>query len=388
MDCRLKKGPTTAADATGSTGSAALFFILMMYAAAAGAQTSSSPHLDTVYGVSRINPASAATGSCKQCHDMHALETGESPFPKALFTENTNMLCFTATGIGPCHKERPTNYPAAEDSRIPEGFADAGYFEYNSGGIKVHGVENRSRWPGAIIYGNPGIAGGFHYFSPHRSDPDMPISDSSGEGSCFNCHNPHGSENLFDMLTATYRGIGGFDEPGAPGRYALCFGCHSTAGPAGMEQPNRLIEDYYNSSINSDGRAGHQIRMDNDIALSWPSHIRAGDKLPCYDCHNPHGSEGYNGGGANGFLISDERPGWANLTDTLNDPAQNRRFCLGCHIPADGVPGSQVVEGIIMNTLPDKKDHKTTGTKACGDCHGKSYSSSTSFNVHHPKGHG
>jgi hypothetical protein len=358
------------------------------YAVITAAGNGNSPHLDPTYGVNRLSSPLAPIGSCKQCHDMHALQTGESPYPKALFTENTNLLCYTSDGAGPCHQARPSNYPADENSRIPEGFPDAGYFEYNSGGNKIHGAQYRNRWPGAAVYDNPGIATGFHYYSPHRNDPDMPIIDDYNQGSCLNCHNPHGTQNPFDMLVSTYRGIGGFDEPTTPSNYTLCFDCHSSSGPSGMEQSSRLIEDYYNSAVNNDNRAGHQIRMDNDIAISWPSHIRAGDKLPCYDCHNPHGSEGYNGSGPNAFLISDERPGWANLTDTLNDPAQNRRFCLGCHIPADGVPGSIVVEGIVMNTLPNKREHKSTATKACGDCHGASYSSSTSYNVHHPKGHG
>ena len=76
-----------------------------------------------------------------------------------------------------------------------------------------------------------------------------------------------------------------------PTRYELCFSCHAVSGPVGMEGSGRRIADFYNSAINPDETAGHQIRMDPDIALSWPSHVRVGDKLPCYDCHNPHGSQ-------------------------------------------------------------------------------------------------
>ncbi len=279
----------------------------------------------------------------------------------------------------------PGNYPATESSRIPEGFPEAGYFEYNAGGLKVRGVEYRNRWPGTVVYDNPGVTGaGLRYYSPHRNDTDMPIIDPEGRGSCLNCHNVHGSENPFDMLVSDYRGIGGFNEPTFPSRYALCFDCHSTFGPQGMEDANRRIADYYDSSINGDGSAGHQIMMDPDVAMSWPSHIRAGDKLPCYDCHNPHGSQGYNGEGANAYLISDERPGWSNLINTVSDPEQNRRFCLGCHIPSDGVPGSRIVEGIVMNAIPDEEGHGSADITGCYECHGGDYSSSTSFNVHHP----
>lgn len=103
---------------------------------------------------------------------------------------------------------------------------------------------------------------------------------------------------------------------------------------------------------------------------------------------NPHGSQGYNALGPNAFLISDERPGWDNLTDTLADPIQNRRFCLGCHIDSDGIPGSNVVNGIVMNTLSAVPGHQSVDMEGCGTCHGDDYSSSTSFNVHHPRGKG
>lgn len=347
------------------------------------AQAAFSPHLDPDNGVRRVDSPTTPRGSCSQCHDLHALETGDSPYPNALFAENTNNLCYTQGGTGPCHQAMPGNYPATETSRIPEGFPDAGYFEYNGGGQKVFGTSFRDRWPGAQVFDNPGMVGGLGWFSPHRNDPDMPRKDGMGVGSCLNCHNPHGSENPFDMLVSPYRGIGGFDEPTYPTRYQLCFDCHSAFGPVGMEPVGRLIQDYYDSSINGES-AGHQINMSSDIAISWPSHIRKGDKLPCYDCHNPHGSRGYNGQGPNAYLLSDERPGWSNLTDTKNDPIQSRRFCLGCHIVSDGVPGSNIVEGIVMNTLPPEDGHQAADFRGCFECHGSDYSSSTSFNVHNP----
>ncbi len=360
----------------------AVFLVLCCtFVAVVFAQTVNSPHLDPVNGVRRVD--SAPTGDCSQCHDQHSLITGESPYPVALFAENSNTMCYTQGGTGPCHQSMPNNYPATETSRIPEGFPEAGYFEYNGGGQKIWGAEFRDRWPGAIVFDNPGMVGGLGFFSPHRNDPEMPRKDFTGVGSCLNCHNAHGSENPFDMLVSSYRGIGGFDEPTYPTRYQLCFDCHSAYGPVGMEISGRSIQDYYDTSMNGD-HAGHQIRMNSQIAISWPSHIREGDKLPCYDCHNPHGSWGYNGEGPNAFLISDERPGWSNLIDTKRDPAQNRKFCLGCHIPADGVPGSQTVEGIVMNTLSDRGPHRAFNLQGCFECHGADYSSPTSNNVHNP----
>jgi hypothetical protein len=346
-----------------------------------------SDHFDPVTGVNRIVDPLYPTGSCGQCHDMHELDAGGAPSARLLFTEDSNNLCYTTGGVGPCHQLMPLNYPATESSRIPDGFPDAGYFEHNAGGVKIHGVDVRSRWTGQTLYDNPAMILG-HYISPHANDPDMPRIDASGKGMCVNCHTPHDSTNPFDQLLSAYRGTGGFDEPTYPTRYQACFDCHSAFGPPGMDPASRLIQDFYDSSINSDGYAGHQINKNPAIAISWPSHIQVGDKLGCYNCHNPHGSQGYNGLGANAYLISDQRPEWENLTDTLNDDAQNRKFCLGCHINSDGVPGSKTVDGIVMNALPAKNPHLTSNTKACSDCHGGSYSSSTQNNVHHPAGKG
>jgi hypothetical protein len=54
-------------------------------------------------------------------------------------------------------------------------------------------------------------------------------------------------------------------------------------------------------------------------------------------------------------------------------------------VPSDGIAGSEVVRGIVMNSLPDQgADHASTGTQSCYACHGSDYASPTGFNVHHP----
>jgi predicted CXXCH cytochrome family protein len=212
----------------------------------------------------------------------------------------------------------------------------------------------------------------------------MPRQGPNGEGLCLNCHEPHASNNPFDLLVQPYLSIGGHESVGPPTRYALCFSCHGAGGPGGMDYENTLIADFYDAGLNGES-AGHQIRMNPDIAISWPAHIQAGDMLPCYDCHNPHGSEGYNAVQPNGYLISDQRRGWSDLTDTINDAEQCRTFCFGCHIPSDGIPGSQEVEGIVMNTIPDRNGHRTLDTQSCYQCHGNDYRNPRSHNVHNPK---
>lgn len=348
-----------------------------------GQLPASNPHFDPIHGVDRIQTNPTTNGQCTQCHPLHD-NFGQTPEPKLLFAPNDNQLCYEAGGPNGCHALRPSGYPAGEGDRMPATAAAPGYFEANSGGQRLPGVLLRRRWPGMEVFEDTRIAPTGHYYSPHRNDPDMPLQDGDGNGLCRNCHNPHEGASEHDLLTRVYQPWGGSWANQASVRMAACLDCHGPTGPIGMEPENRLIADYYDKGINNDGRAGHQIRRNRDIAISWPTWVRSGDQLPCFDCHNPHGSRGNDGVQPNAFALSDQRPGWKGLTDTRNDPAQSRAFCLGCHIPADGVPGSITVDGIVMNTLPDEDEHRSNRTEGCFECHGSDYSSPTSSNVHHP----
>jgi hypothetical protein len=342
------------------------------------------PHGDPDHGVLLDATIPPTRGECIQCHPSHGDAIGGTAEEILLFTENTNALAFWSQGAAACHADRPVNYPLDESERLPEGNPDAGYYEANVGGDRRVGVEFRGRWPGESVYTDPRIVGDGRFASPHAFDPDMPRTDAAGEGLCFNCHDPHPTENPLDLLVKPYRGIGGSSSVGAPVEYELCFSCHGLGGPAGMDPENLRIRDYYDPVLNSE-TAGHRIRRDPDIALSWPASVRVGDMLACSDCHNAHGSRGNDGVSPNGFLISDQRTGWSGLTDTIGDAAQSRRFCLGCHIPSDGIAGTETVRGIVMNTLPaTEPEHDSFAAQSCHDCHGRDYSSPTAFNVHHP----
>jgi hypothetical protein len=342
------------------------------------------PHGDPNTGVERVATLPSTRGQCGQCHISHGDDTETGPQLLLLFTDNSNRLAFWSEGDQPCHREKPENYPLMETDRLPDPDPDAGYFEANASGVRRTGVNLRGRWTGEQIWSDPGMTSEGHYFSPHAQDPDMPRRDGSGEGLCLNCHDPHGSENPHDILVAPYGGISGHAEVGAPARLRLCLACHGRSGLAGMDPENRRIEDYYDSGLNG-ATAGHQIRRDPRVAVSWPAHILAGDKLPCYDCHNPHGSEGGDGVQPNAFLLSDERPEWSGLVRTVSDPAQCRAFCFGCHIPSDGIPGTKEVEGIVMNTIPNVDGHASSSAQSCYACHDSDYSGPEGHNVHNPR---
>jgi len=329
-----------------------------------------SPHGSVDNGVWRRTDV--PRGSCAQCHDTHDPQIGQ---PYGLFEPNTNQLCFAASAGG-CHADMPagatSGYPAQESDRMPIGSTDPGYFEFNSGGVRLPGVQNLVRWPGKVIWESP-------LFSPHYTDQDMPLKDDYGYGACDNCHNVHGTNAPHDMLDTTYAGITHSSVGLVPESYALCLDCHQESGPAGMDDTSRSIAYFYDRSINPGITTGHGVRTGG-------GYVSSGDRLPCYDCHNPHGSQGYGGLGGNAYLLSDERPGWYGLTDIRNDTAQVRRFCFGCHPPSDNPAGASPVEGLTLPPLPSMiPAHASNGLAHCYDCHGRDYSTPTSNNVHNPR---
>lgn len=326
-----------------------------------------SPHGSQSTGV--IRTTDFARGSCGQCHSNHDLTTAH---PFGLFAVPANDLCFGAS-LGGCHADKPSGatsgYPAQESDRMPAGSSDPGYFEYSTGSTRIPGLANQVRWPGRTIWEDP-------LHSSHFSDPDMPLKDAYGNGSCDNCHDVHGGRSLHDMLDTTYQGIVGSQIGPQPQQYALCLNCHSITGPAGMSDSSRNIAYYYDRTVNPGHASGH--------GPDAGGYVPSGTRMPCFNCHNAHGSEGFGGLGANASLISDQRPGWYGLTDIRNDVDQVHRFCFGCHPSSDGVGGG-TVEGITPEPLPDDVPaHASSSAEHCYDCHGRDYSGPTANNVHNP----
>jgi len=333
-----------------------------------GGRYRTSPHGSPQTGVYRTSEY--PRGTCAQCHSSHDITTA---YPYALFRENSNDLCLTASQGG-CHADQPTGatsgYPAQEADRMPMGSSDPGYFEYNNGGVRLPGLTNLVRWPGQQVWEDGA-------YSAHNSDPDMPIKDAFGNGSCDNCHDVHGGSSSHDMLDTTYGGITKSTLEPLAANLELCLSCHSRNGPVGMRDSAKYIADYYDRSLNPSGLSGHGV-------LRSGSYVAVGARLPCYDCHNPHGSQGYGKLGANSLLLSDQRPGWYGLTDIKNDGTQVRRFCFGCHQSSDGIGGG-TVEGVTLPALPvSVPDHSSLATSHCYRCHGRDYTSPESRNVHNP----
>ena len=130
--------------------------------------------------------------------------------------------------------------------------------------------------------------------------------------------------------------------------------------------------------------------------------------MPCYDCHNPHGSASAYGlqvitmSGGTTITVGDTA-GELEMTATPA-PQSVRGFCFTCHTSSDtgagwngtatsvvgatdrvaGIPRLAASAGKLR--LPAATGHRNADAQSCYLCHGNSYASATSNNVHNPSG--
>jgi hypothetical protein len=105
------------------------------------------------------------------------------------------------------------------------------------------------------------------------------------------------------------------------GTYAeSCFECHGGAVASGFTTAPADIKQYVTYDWANDvANSGHRIQTGGGT-------LPIGAPLPCYDCHNPHGSSG-----GNAWLLSDELGGSLDTSSATGV----RRFCFTCHTTAD-----------------------------------------------------
>lgn len=203
------------------------------------------------------------------------------------------------------------------------------------------------------------------------------------KGDCRYCHSGH-ANGVTDQLLSdrgelrAMKSVGGVvsDQEKMSGDYAsFCLSCHNSSNSntpwssaADIAQYVMVTPGSSDSEISAflKSHAGHRIQNDTGV-------LPAGSSLPCYACHNPHGSQ------TNAFNFSDELG--VNLKD-------DRNFCMTCHVTSDGYvcedgnQGSTVllkdakrqdVFGIPRSSgvlqLPSRAAHDSTSNKACNDCH-------------------
>jgi len=295
----------------------------------------------------RGHDAITGTSSCGDCHDAHGSNapdllgvfdalSGTNKINGITVTANDKTVCYTCHGAS-----------TGAESRDTSGYPTAG------------------TWPGSAVYNG---ADGIH----NKATVWRPGTAFAG-GDCKNCHDVHGTANEYDELVAQF----------SPTSFVECFECHDGSNPAGAN-----IKQYYptaSGGSSSADSAGH--------ATVTTGNLPAGSALPCYDCHNPHGSGSAKGLQVSVALSSTETTvvGDAAGEIDLSSNGGIRDFCLTCHTTADtaeGFDGSGLsavssgatVEGIdrvnasAKLRLPAVTGHNASSPDSCTDstCHGSS----------------
>jgi|GEM_PF-1218137 len=344
---------------------------------------------------STVVPGPGLANTCSSCHGAHYAATGAGAKPK-LYKTTINGAAVTGNNYTWCEACHNDAYSWAVAT-----------YPYPSGGINAarpvrdavtqKGYPILGTFPGRTTYNNT-------TYNPHNPTTSTNVvwpASGRASGDCRNCHAPHRNTATYDALVSTYRptpDVATVQSDRQNGTYALlCITCHD--GAPSTRNILQFVSYQYNLT-GDDYTGGHRI-------FTAGGNLPVGAPLPCYDCHNPHGSKGNNGTQPNRKLISDEQ--WSNIDTSTTAGVVN--FCFKCHLPWERVAGSgqalanqipagelTTIEGLDRRTAANKlslisgigahaEANRTAPSANCYDCHGNSYaapSATAGYNVHRP----
>jgi predicted CXXCH cytochrome family protein len=334
------------------------------------------------------DPDADLTDACSDCHYPHRNWELYPRLPQGTVNGATVTGANTTWCLA-CHNDSndwytsttSTPYPSlASPTRDAEGYPVLGTF------------------PGSTAY-NASNSGHKRIPSGMVIDPMVPSREATrAAGDCLWCHAAHRGKSDYDSLVSTFGPSAVSDQ--TTGDYAQsCFDCHG--GDASWEATGAVDIKQFVTAASS--RAGHRIKTSGGT-------LPVGAPLPCYDCHNPHGSKF-----GNTMLISDALGGSLDPTITVGAgaAAEVRQFCFTCHTTDDSAKGwdsdlnndgthddggyvlvtGQTIEGLARDAavganvlrLPSAQGHSESDIQACYNCHGRSYADGGQ-NVHNPTG--
>lgn len=318
--------------------------------------------------------ATDLTSKCSSCHATHDDPSTDPKLPRAQIngsavTSPGKAWCFA------CHAE------ADQSSWVPTGYPDTSAPSRDASGYPVLGT-----FPGKATY----------LSSAHSRIPTSSATQDTGD--CTNCHAAHRGANKYDGLTLSYR-------PSTTetvladrtnGTYAAaCFKCHDGNTTSTAQGAVDIKSSVTTEAADESSWAGHRVKTTGG---TLPSNA----PLPCYDCHNPHGSKR-----GNTSLVSDER----GQSLETSSAAGVRSFCFTCHSSSDGkvwdsatgayaavsttamleglrrdgtlLPGQSAPASFTTNWLrlrDGSGGHVSTDGRSCYECHGNDATN----NVHDP----
>lgn len=313
-----------------------------------GGGFAATKHGHPATGASRTS--SLAPGSCGQCH-----VSGEASqkFPKSLWREDDNEVCFT------CH--RTVNLSGV--------FPGQDVYQRSN-----HSTDSRLLWPGP--------------YPPPRWEP-------GSAGKCVNCHNPHGAQDRAGIIPSLL----------IAREESLCLTCHD-GSPSAKDIARETRKPYSHPALFSFGR--HLAGEGGDPTRY--SYAGGNRHVECSDCHNPHavlgdplppaapvassrnarvGRVSVVNGGAGSMPLYEYRAAF----DT-SSPVLEYEICFKCHSSWTQQPPGQPDMARLFNTgnasyhpvqgqgknlfiRPDAfvAGRSASSTVLCSDCHGSDDSS-------------
>lgn len=267
-------------------------------------------------------PAADLTDTCANCHFPHSDSTTNLRLPQETIngkpvTGADNSWCLA------CHDDGQSWWVSAASGRTKAQYqARIASPSLNATGYPIEGT-----FPGATAYATP--ANNAHANIPAGSMTDWAMASREATrvvGDCLWCHSGHRGVSEYDGLLGKFGASTDQVKDTVDGEYAeVCFTCHKVDGLVSAP-------DIASAALGDAADSGHTIRT---AGGRYPK----GAPMPCYECHNPHGST---------------RGNTANISDALGqnldprDPADSanvgasavkvRQFCFSCHVTYDVDP--------------------------------------------------
>jgi len=302
-----------------------------------------SAHGNPATGAARIPGLPA--GSCGQCH-----VDGDAPvkFPKGLWRENDNEICFA------CHM----------NEKFAGVYPGRSVYERSN-----HSTDPRTAWPGPL---------------------PPPRREIGAGGKCLNCHTPHGREDQYGPIPGLMLSR----------EESLCLACHD-GDPSVRDIAREIRKPYGHPTVRTAGKHGADEGGD-PARFSYAGGNRHAE---CGDCHNAHASSGdpappvapaasnrnarvsrirVVNGTAGTIPLYEYRP-----ANDISTPALEYEICFKCHSSwTNQPPGEQDLARLFnVNNAsyhPVEGQGKNPGIRPdafvagkspfstiyCGDCHG------------------
>ncbi|GAB4284727.1 MAG: hypothetical protein Kow0067_06820 [Coriobacteriia bacterium] len=343
------------------------------------------------------------TDRCSSCHSPHLDPAAQPRLPRPSIVTSSGTYAVTGadnTWCFACHNDTQDWHASTTETAYPypaSPLPSSVKPTRDAAGYPVLGT-----YPGKSVYEDPARNGHASIPAGYVTDPMVPSQTATRvAGDCLWCHASHRGVSTYDGLLDEFR-------PSTPatvvddqtnGTYAAaCLSCHGggsweATGAANVKQ-----------FVTAGGeRSGHRIKTSGGT-------LPVGAPLPCYECHNPHGSKS-----GNTMLITDALGGSLEPTTAAGAAAdaEVRRFCFTCHTTDDTAKGwdsdlnddgvhtdgayvavtGQTVVGLARDAavganvlrLPVVSGHSEADSQSCYQCHGRDYSPG-GYNVHNPTG--